>query len=76
MYIGRGQNFVFNIVQFGICASFKKKFVQFASTFHSLNHGQPMTKFENLRDLYVLWNVKNNMKKHWKIVSNGGKMHA
>jgi len=24
-----------------------------------------MTKLENLRDFYVLWNVKNNVKKHW-----------
>jgi predicted nucleotidyltransferase len=24
-----------------------------------------MTKLENLRDFYVLWNVKKNMKKHW-----------
>jgi len=64
IYIGRGQ-FAFNIVQFGNHASSKKKLVQFASIFHSLNHGQPMTKFENLRDLYVLWNVKNNKKKHW-----------
>jgi hypothetical protein len=71
MYIGRGQNFVFNIVQFGSHASSKKKLVQFASTFHSLNHGQPMTKFENLRDLYALWNVKNNMMKHWTTVPNG-----
>ncbi len=33
--------------------------------FHLLSHGRLITKFESLRDLYLLLNVKNNPRKHW-----------
>ncbi len=33
--------------------------------FHLLSHGRSITKFESLRDLYLLLNVKNNPRKDW-----------
>jgi hypothetical protein len=59
----RGNALFFTLVQFGTYASSKRKLIQFANIFHSLNHNQLMIDFKSLRDMYVLLCVNNNLRR-------------
>jgi hypothetical protein len=54
-----------DFVLINVTIHMKKKYVQFATIFHLLNKGRPMTNYEGSKDLYTLLKVKHIPKEHY-----------
>ncbi len=60
IYISRGNE----LINLEFMKAPKNKLIQLPNIFHLLNQGQPMTKVEAFRNLYML-NVNNNLRENW-----------
>jgi hypothetical protein len=64
IYSMRNSKSIMTLVQSRIHFRVWKKFIQFVIVLHILLHGKPMLEYESLRELFLLFKVKNTLLKH------------
>ncbi len=65
-YASMGKESLLQLIVNGVVGGKCKKLVQFATLFHTLQHGKPMLEYNAHKELFDILNLENNPKMHWR----------
>jgi hypothetical protein len=64
-YACKGRELMLQQVANGVVGEKHRKFIQFATLFHTLKHGKPMLEYGAHKELFDFLNLEENPKMHW-----------